>query len=322
MNKELQYCVYLTSYYGCKLPPKHEGINITPYLYIGYTSVKNIKKGYRGSVESKQYKEIWKNEVKNNKEVFDTVIISYHTTKEDAIKAETELQRKCDVVNSPLYINKHIGVEYFLPSNTEDRRKQQSEFMKKHWSGYSEEQKTEIIEKMKSNNMFNVNNIDSIDRWYSCIIKAWDNKERKKNLSNRNVEMWKDVDIRERLKISISSSVTPERRKQMSEGAKERWKDPYMSNLMITRMMEIYTPEFCDKRSEITKETYKNRPDLLDKRKIAADKSNVEEFKTLKSMYKILGLHANGLNFRTVEWMRDKIEELIPIIEEKQLKFE
>lgn len=32
------YCTYLTSYFGNKLPP----------FYIGYTTVANINRGYRG----------------------------------------------------------------------------------------------------------------------------------------------------------------------------------------------------------------------------------------------------------------------------------
>jgi len=44
------YCVYITIYRGNKLPP----------FYIGYSTPEKIKNGYRGSVSSRQYKNIWK----------------------------------------------------------------------------------------------------------------------------------------------------------------------------------------------------------------------------------------------------------------------
>lgn len=48
----MEYCVYVTTYLGKKLPP----------FYIGSTSVDNLKNGYKGSVMSKKYKNIWKGE--------------------------------------------------------------------------------------------------------------------------------------------------------------------------------------------------------------------------------------------------------------------
>lgn len=43
------YCTYVTFYSGNKLPP----------FYIGSTSVDKIEKGYRGSVKSKRWKQIY-----------------------------------------------------------------------------------------------------------------------------------------------------------------------------------------------------------------------------------------------------------------------
>lgn len=89
------FCVYLTCYSGNKLPQ----------FYIGSTSVKKILNGYRGSVSSKTYKEIWKKELKNNPTFFKTKIISYHVDRISATKKENELQIILGVVSSPLYIN-------------------------------------------------------------------------------------------------------------------------------------------------------------------------------------------------------------------------
>lgn len=96
MSSSLIYCVYLTIYRGNKLPP----------FYIGSTSVDNLNGGYRGSVSSKEFKELWKEEVKHHPELFKTHIVSTHKTRKDALVAEDIIQRKLNVVHNPLYTNK------------------------------------------------------------------------------------------------------------------------------------------------------------------------------------------------------------------------
>lgn len=49
------YCTYLTIYSGNKLPP----------FYIGYKDLHSIENGYRGSVDSLAFKEIWLSEIKS-----------------------------------------------------------------------------------------------------------------------------------------------------------------------------------------------------------------------------------------------------------------
>lgn len=89
------YCVYLTIYKGNKLPP----------FYIGSTKTINIENHYRGSVASKKYIKIWEDEIKNNPDLFKTIIITRHSSREEAIEKELYLQNKLNVVKSPLYIN-------------------------------------------------------------------------------------------------------------------------------------------------------------------------------------------------------------------------
>lgn len=72
------YCTYLTVYYGNKLPS----------FYIGSTSVKNIQKGYRGTVSSLEYKSVWKLELKHNPQLFKTIILSTHYTRKEAFIKE------------------------------------------------------------------------------------------------------------------------------------------------------------------------------------------------------------------------------------------
>jgi hypothetical protein len=92
----MKFCVYQTTYLGAKLPP----------FYIGSTSVDKIMSGkYFGSVKSKRYKDIWREELKHNRQLFTTEILSEHNTREEALSAELQLQLKHNVVKNELYIN-------------------------------------------------------------------------------------------------------------------------------------------------------------------------------------------------------------------------
>jgi translation initiation factor 1 (eIF-1/SUI1) len=91
----MDYCVYITTYLGDKLPSK----------YIGSSSVDRVVKGYRGSVKSRKWKKIWKDELRDNPELFSTEIRSYHTTKTEAVCEELKLQLELSVVTSTDWIN-------------------------------------------------------------------------------------------------------------------------------------------------------------------------------------------------------------------------
>lgn len=101
----MKYCTYLTTYRGNKLPP----------FYIGSTSIERINNGYRGSVESKSYKQIWIDEIKNNPHLFRTIILTSHNTRKEATEKEFQFQLKLLVHRNSLYINKSIGGIYFDP---------------------------------------------------------------------------------------------------------------------------------------------------------------------------------------------------------------
>lgn len=100
-----KFCVYLTVYYGNKLPP----------FYIGWSSRpdKVLAQKYHGSVESKRYKEIYKKELKENPHLFKSFILSYHSTDVEATAREEKFHRKLNVVNNPLYFNMGIGQAKF-----------------------------------------------------------------------------------------------------------------------------------------------------------------------------------------------------------------
>ena len=90
-----KYIVYLVTYNGDKLPK----------YYIGSTSIEKINNGYLGSVKSKRWKTIFESEIKNNKELFNSEILSYHKTREDALSEELKVQKERNVVKSNEYFN-------------------------------------------------------------------------------------------------------------------------------------------------------------------------------------------------------------------------
>ena len=89
------YCVYFTTYSGQLMPP----------FYIGSTSVAKIEKGYRGSVIARKWKIIWKQELKNNPQLFHTEIVSLHETRKEAYDAELLYQKEEQVVPNAMFIN-------------------------------------------------------------------------------------------------------------------------------------------------------------------------------------------------------------------------
>lgn len=95
----MNFCVYLTAYRGNKLPP----------FYIGSSSTLKIYQGYRGSVGSKLYRRIWKDEIKNHPERFSTKIVAEYQTRLEALAREREFQIKLRVVDSPMYINQSLA---------------------------------------------------------------------------------------------------------------------------------------------------------------------------------------------------------------------
>jgi hypothetical protein len=100
------YCVYFTIYLGDKIPP----------FYIGSSSINKIRQGYRGSVCSAEYRNIWKFEVKNNSHLFRTFIIPNTSTKNKAhvIELERHWQEAFDVVKSLLFCNKAFAKKGFF----------------------------------------------------------------------------------------------------------------------------------------------------------------------------------------------------------------
>jgi len=86
-------------YSGNKLPP----------LYVGSTSIKKLKSGYRGSVTSIKYGKIFEDEIKTNPHLFEYEVLSEHETRGLALEAELNKQTELDVVNSDDYFNESLA---------------------------------------------------------------------------------------------------------------------------------------------------------------------------------------------------------------------
>jgi hypothetical protein len=97
-----KYCVYLTVYKGNKLPP----------FYIGSTSIKRIQSGYKGSVKSKMYSEIFTKEIQLHPHLFKTMIIASYFSRKKAQYKEKKLHEKLNVVKSDMYINMSIAKNF------------------------------------------------------------------------------------------------------------------------------------------------------------------------------------------------------------------
>ncbi|UYD60185.1 hypothetical protein OPFAMLBM_00164 [Aeromonas phage avDM12-TAAL] len=126
------FCVYLTIYSGDKLPP----------YYIGSSSVDKINNGYRGSVQSKKYGQIWKQELATNPDLFDVVIIEECDTRLLALERELYWQKRCDVVRSSDFVNMSYAQKHgFFGMSTAGRKhtEESLELMRKNsaWKGKS-----------------------------------------------------------------------------------------------------------------------------------------------------------------------------------------
>lgn len=173
------YCTYLTIYLGNKLPP----------YYIGFSYLSKIEKGYRGSVVSKKYKQIWKEELYNNPHLFKTIILTTHKTKQEAKSKETYFQNFFNVHINPMYINMCINSEKFnAPWENKTYRKTISDTLKKT----HKEQKIWTIERRKKQSEYMLLNSS----------KFW-SPERKQNQSLSNKEKF---DHQHYINMSLSAS--------------------------------------------------------------------------------------------------------------------
>lgn len=104
----MKYCVYKTTYHGSAFPSKYDDKN-PPTLYIGYSTLERITSGYRGSVSSKKYKDIWYSELKQNFSLFDIEILKQFDNIDEARQYELQIQIELDVVKNPDFFNMSLA---------------------------------------------------------------------------------------------------------------------------------------------------------------------------------------------------------------------
>lgn len=152
------FCVYLTIYQGNKLPP----------FYIGSSSVAKVNEGYRGSVDSEEYRDTWKSELANNPHLFRTVIVLYTSTRESAYDREGYFHDRLDVVRSPLYINRSSASFRF--DNTGKRMpEEQKKKISKTSRGHKKSEVTKLRMKKPKTEEHNKNNSESRKKVKSVI---------------------------------------------------------------------------------------------------------------------------------------------------------
>lgn len=163
-KKQTLYAVYMVVYFGGAFPPKTKSSTKKPRRYIGSAKLENIHNGYRGSVNSKKYKKIWKSELNESFDKFKIRILSVHNCDIEAREEEKRIQIKYDVVNSDLYINLAIASPngYFgKPDTGRKFSKETREKMSKKRKGktyeeiFGEEKAKELKQKRKKQERVN-----------------------------------------------------------------------------------------------------------------------------------------------------------------------
>jgi hypothetical protein len=120
----MKYCTYLTTYSG----------NRFPQFYIGSGQVDKIESGqYIGSPQSKNIpKKEWIKEYRANPHLFKVMVLTRHSTWEEARDRERRFQKQLKVVSNPLYANfsyaSRLGGGYELDQGPNKGRKLSEEW--------------------------------------------------------------------------------------------------------------------------------------------------------------------------------------------------
>ncbi len=179
-----KYAVYLTIYKGNKLPP----------FYIGYARYDRLKCGYHGSVSSKQYKQIWKNELFYNPNLFVTKIIRYFDNPKCAALYEETIQRKFNVHKNPMYINMSISGKAYNTYGPMLKETKNKISMSNKGRKFSNEHKRKLSESHKGQKAWN-KGIPATDRVKNALLKASTgrivSKETREKLSQQAKIQWK-----------------------------------------------------------------------------------------------------------------------------------
>ena len=230
------YCIYLTIYHGNKLPP----------FYIGYSTVKKVKNGYRGTICSKLYKDVYRQELENNPHLFKTFVISKCETQADALKRESFFQRHFQVHTNPMYMNMAISGELNSITETDQYRKYASKKFKERWN--------DPIER---------------ERLIAASTAAKQKKSYRTKMTNNNKNRWSDLVMREQLIASQRKTKgTPEWRKGQSIRSKKMAEDPNHIEALRQRAKSSWEREGeRERRSKILRDSYAINPQFAEKKR-------------------------------------------------------
>jgi hypothetical protein len=192
----MKYCVYLTTYRGNKLPP----------FYIGSSSVDAIRNGYKGSVGSRKYKEMWQNEIESNPHLFKTRIVKFCYTRQIAYQIEKEWLKLLKCADNPLYLNQPRA-------NKENGKKGAATVRGKTWEeilGKEEAaKKRSLLSNLTKNN--------------------WKRPEFSERIREAARDNWKDPELAERMKKRPN-------KEGYRQAAIRRWNDPTSRAKLMSSM--------------------------------------------------------------------------------------
>lgn len=252
LNKESKpYCVYLTIYSG----------DVLPKFYIGSKDTKSVIYGYRGSVSSKKWKNLWKQELKNNPNLFETQILAMYDTRKEAFDAEDKMQREVNAIESDEYINEAYASRAFhCKPHTEQTKSKMREsrikFLqtvdKQHWYENTAKKQRETRSKkwkcaqqrdiMSKNISKGQNDRSDLDKSIHArkISVGWKNRPAEK----RNAYSKK----RSEITSNYFKNLTPEQRDTMSKQRSEmfeRVKCPHCDKVGIKPNMKRWHFDNC-----------------------------------------------------------------------------
>ena len=144
------FCTYLTVYSGNKLP----------IFYIGSSNINKVLNGYHGTVTSSVYKNVWKQELKENPQLFSTKILTTHKTRKEATEKENVFHLSLGVVKSSLYINMANAVPngifgVSMKDNNPGKRSKHRKMMRTNNPNSNPEAKKRLSKRMSVKNPMN-----------------------------------------------------------------------------------------------------------------------------------------------------------------------